>query len=244
MPTDTPTTRCPLVPPARFTTERLTQTCATPAPDRRTHIAGQTRHTTSPGGPGRPPRPGPHPFTRTSRPETEQAHNDTTNSSADSQPARPRAARVLIATVRTMIRSWDAAAPGVLRLPSGRLIRGRGLGRPLPAGPRPTFAVHLLEHEPPAVPWDTVRIYWPDFGLPNDHRHLRCVLTEAWRRAEAERVEVVCWGGRGRTGTALACLSVLDGLPADQAVAYVRTRYDAKAIETRQQERIVTGPWV
>ena len=151
---------------------------------------------------------------------------------------------MLIATVRTMIRSWDAAAPGVLHLPSGLLIRGRGIGRPLPAGPRPTFAVHLLEYEPPAVPWDTVWVYWPDFGPPDDHRHLRCVLTEAWRRAEAERVEVACWGGRGRTGTALACLSVLAGLPADQAVAYVRTRYDAEAIETRQQERFVTGPWV
>jgi len=154
------------------------------------------------------------------------------------------AARVLIATVRTMIRSWDAAAPGVLRLPSGLLIRGRGLGRPLPAGPWPTFAVHLLEYEPPAVPWDTVWVYWPDFGLPDDHRHLRSVLTEAWRRAEAERVEVACWGGRGRTGTALACLSVLDGLPADQAVAYVRSRYDAEAIETMQQERFVTRSWV
>jgi len=55
-------------------------------------------------------------------------------------------------------------------------------------------AVHLLEYEPPAVPWDTVWVYWPDFGLPDDHRHLRSVLTEAWRRAEAERVEVACWG--------------------------------------------------
>jgi len=70
------------------------------------------------------------------------------------------------------------------------------------------------------------------------------VLTEAWRRAEAERVEVACWGGRGRTGAPLACLSVLDGLPVNQAVAYVRSHYDAKAIETRQQERFVTGPWV
>ncbi len=164
--------------------------------------------------------------------------------SNDSRDGSVDAARVLMATVRAVTQSWDAAAPGVLRLPSGRLIRGRGLGRPLPAGPWPTFAVHLLEHEPPAVPWDTVWVYWPDFGLPDDHRHLRSVLTEAWRRAEAERVEVACWGGRGRTGTALACLSVLDGLPAHQAVAYVRSRYDAEAIETRQQERFVTGPWV
>jgi hypothetical protein len=33
-------------------------------------------------------------------------------------------------------------------------------------------------------------------------------------------VEIACGGGRGRTGTALACLAVLDGVPAEQAVAY------------------------
>jgi hypothetical protein len=44
---------------------------------------------------------------------------------------------------------------GVLRLPSGRLVRGRGLRPPLPAGPRPDFALYLLGHEPPPVPWET-----------------------------------------------------------------------------------------
>ncbi|MFZ2527773.1 MAG: protein phosphatase, partial [Rhodococcus sp. (in: high G+C Gram-positive bacteria)] len=38
---------------------------------------------------------------------------------------------------------WDPAAAGVLRLPSGRLVRGRGLRRPVPDGPLPTFAVYL-----------------------------------------------------------------------------------------------------
>ena len=39
---------------------------------------------------------------------------------------------------------------GVLRLPSGRLVRGRGLRRPLPEGPQPTFALYLLGREPTA----------------------------------------------------------------------------------------------
>ena len=39
-------------------------------------------------------------------------------------------------------------------------------------------------------------------------------LTAAWSRAATERVEVACAGGHGRTGTALACLAVLDGIPA------------------------------
>ncbi|MYS08771.1 protein phosphatase, partial [Streptomyces sp. SID6041] len=39
---------------------------------------------------------------------------------------------------------WETTAAGVLRLPSGRLVRGRGLRRPLPPGPEPAFALYLL----------------------------------------------------------------------------------------------------
>lgn len=138
-----------------------------------------------------------------------------------------------------MVEPWEQSAVGVLRLPSGRLVRGRGLGRPPPDGPRPTFAVYLLGTEPPAVGWETRWLRWPDFGLPRDRLGARHVLQEAWRRATVERVEVACFGGRGRTGTALACLAVLDGVPADQAVAYVRDHYDARAVETPAQRRYV-----
>ncbi len=41
---------------------------------------------------------------------------------------------------------WEESAPGVLRLPSGRLVRGRGLRQPLPAGALPQFALYLQEH--------------------------------------------------------------------------------------------------
>ncbi|NUP61376.1 MAG: protein phosphatase, partial [Nonomuraea sp.] len=54
-----------------------------------------------------------------------------------------------------------------------------------------------------------------------------------------ERVEVACGGGRGRTGTALACLAVLDGVPAAEAVRYVRSHYDRHAVETPWQRRFV-----
>lgn len=46
-------------------------------------------------------------------------------------------------------------------------------------------------------------------------------------------------GGRGRTGTALVCLAVLDGVPVNEAVAFVRERYDARAVETPWQRRYV-----
>ncbi|MFD9500050.1 protein-tyrosine phosphatase family protein [Streptomyces sp. NPDC060035] len=135
--------------------------------------------------------------------------------------------------------TWSADADGVVRFPSGRMVRGRGLRRPLPEGPEPTFAVHLLGRRPPAVPWESQWLRWPDFRLPADGQEARSVLAEAWRRAAVDRVEVACGGGRGRTGTALACLAVLDGVPADEAVAYVRRHYHPGAVETPWQRRFV-----
>ncbi|MFC5724492.1 protein phosphatase [Streptomyces gamaensis] len=135
--------------------------------------------------------------------------------------------------------TWDSEGPGVLRLPSGRLVRGRALRRPLPPGPVPGYAVHLLGKRPPDVPWEADWLLWPDFRLPGDPVRARAVLTGAWERAAGERVEVACGGGRGRTGTALACLAVLDGVPAERAVEFVRRHYDARAVETPWQKRYV-----
>ena len=75
--------------------------------------------------------------------------------------------------------------------------------------------------------------------LPADPADLRDALGEVWRRAADERAEMVCRGGTGRTGTALACLAVLDGVPAGEAVGYVRARYRRRAVETRAQQRFV-----
>jgi hypothetical protein len=135
--------------------------------------------------------------------------------------------------------TWPTTAPGVLRLPSGRLIRGRGLRRPLPEGPPPTYAVYLLGKPPPEVPWESRWLRWPDFRLPSSHTEAQDALRDAWARAATERVEVACAGGRGRTGTALACVAVLDGVAAEEAVAYVRRHYDAHAVETPWQKRYV-----
>lgn len=142
--------------------------------------------------------------------------------------------------------SWDPSAPGILRLPSGRLVRGRGLSRPLPGGPSPAFGVYLLGRRPPAVPWESRWLRWPDYRLPADDADVLLTLTAAWQRAAAERVEIACAGGRGRTGTALACLAILDGVPNDAAVAFVREHYDRHAVETPGQHRYVArwpGPF-
>jgi hypothetical protein len=131
--------------------------------------------------------------------------------------------------------SWDPGAAGVLRLPSGRLIRGRGLRRPLPGGPAPEFAVYLLGTSPPAVAWEQQWLHWPDLWLPANERDALITLQEAWRRSESERVEIACWGGHGRTGTALAIIAVMDGVPPGQALSFVREHYSQRAVETPWQ---------
>jgi hypothetical protein len=139
-----------------------------------------------------------------------------------------------------MTELWDPSGHGVLRMPSGRLVRGRGLRHPIPSGPVPTFAVYLLGSEPPPVDWASRWVRWPDFWLPSDPAQVVDVLHEAWRRACVERVEIGCGSGRGRTGAALACLAVLDGIPPRQAVSFVRHHYDRRAVETPWQRRYVS----
>lgn len=140
------------------------------------------------------------------------------------------------ATVPCVANAWDAAAPGVVSLPSGRLVRGRAIGAPLlPDVPHPEFGVYLLARQPPEHPWEAAWIRWPDFGLPTDRRQATAILRSAWVRTESERVEIACRGGRGRTGTALACLAVLDGLSSREAVTFVRKHYSPRAVETPWQ---------
>jgi hypothetical protein len=134
---------------------------------------------------------------------------------------------------------WSEGEDGVLRLPSGRLIRGRGLRNPMPSGYPPTFGVYLLGAAPPEFGWESRWIKWPDFRLPADAAYAGRVLREAWRRSAGERVEIACGGGRGRTGTALACVAVLDGVPAAEAVSFVREGYHPRAVETPWQRRFV-----
>ena len=128
----------------------------------------------------------------------------------------------------------------MLTLPSGLLVRGRGLRRPLPAGLLPQFGLYLRGRPPPPPSWPSRWVRWPDGWWPGDADDARAALQETWERAAHERVEVACPGGRGRTGTALACLAVLDGLPAGEAVRHVRRHYAATAVETPAQRWYVS----
>lgn len=133
--------------------------------------------------------------------------------------------------------AWDAHAPGVVTLPDGLRVRGRGVRRAtLAPDDEPDRGAYLLGRAFD-VAWPSVWIAWPDFRLPRDPVAAVAALARIHAAAADERVEVACAGGVGRTGTALAILARMSGVPADDAVAWVRERYDPRAVETPWQRR-------
>jgi len=81
-------------------------------------------------------------------------------------------------------------------------------------------------------------IDWPDGGAPRDWEDARTRIRQAFADARGgARVEVGCIAAHGRTGTVLACFAILAGVPADQAIEWVRDHYCSKAVETGPQER-------
>ncbi len=101
----------------------------------------------------------------------------------------------------------------------------------------PDFGLYLDDRWQP--PWPHAHLDWPDFGVP-DLAPLIAALEDVRRRSRAgERVEVGCYGAHGRTGTALACLAILAGEPAADAVELVRAAYCELAVETDEQAAFV-----
>lgn len=125
--------------------------------------------------------------------------------------------------------------PGVVTLPDGRRV----LGSPLRTLPRlsPDVAVVLLGHDPGPQPCPYLWVPWRDWRTPTSSEQAVQVLREAYARCADERVVISCRGGRGRTGTAIALLGVLAGVPVDEAVAWVRAHYHRGAVETPGQAR-------
>ncbi|PRY34742.1 protein-tyrosine phosphatase family protein [Umezawaea tangerina] len=134
---------------------------------------------------------------------------------------------------------------GATELPDGTWIRGRGLRHPVPTGPLPEQGLYLggsrlrARHDH-ALTWPHHWVDWPDFLLPRDRADAVARIRELHDFARAgHRVEVACFGGHGRTGTVLSCLAVLAGVPASDAVAWTRTHYHRRAVETPWQRRWV-----
>jgi hypothetical protein len=135
---------------------------------------------------------------------------------------------------------------GAIRLPDGSWIRGRGLRHPMPDGPPPLFGLYLgsarlRRRHDDELAWPHDWIDWPDFLLPRDRRQAIRRIRELHHRVRADcPAEVACGGGVGRTGTVIACLAVLTGLPPADAVAWTRANYHHRAVETPWQRRWVT----
>ena len=132
-----------------------------------------------------------------------------------------------------------ADGPGVVEFPDGRRIRGRGLRRGMPDGQSPEFGVYLLVRDTGPFDWPHRWVHWPDFRTPSSMEDAISALAEAYERSVRERVEIACGGGVGRTGTALAAIAVLAGVPGAEAVDWVRRRYNERAVETPWQRRWV-----
>jgi hypothetical protein len=134
----------------------------------------------------------------------------------------------------------SAALIGAVALPDGTLVRGRGRREPLPDGPLPDFGLYPGRPSRWQPEWPAEWIDWPDFRTPRDPEEAAAAIVRAYDLARAgRRVEVACGGGVGRTGTVLACMALLAGHPADDAVAWTRAHYRRRAVETPGQRRWV-----
>jgi hypothetical protein len=104
----------------------------------------------------------------------------------------------------------------------------------------PDYGLYLDSRWQP--PWEHGYIDWPDFGVPaNTEAVVEALKTVLERARSGQDIEIGCLGGHGRTGTALACLAVLTGHPALDAVAWVRSSYCTKAVETPGQEAFIAA---
>ncbi|WP_308282905.1 phosphatase domain-containing protein [Pseudonocardia nigra] len=139
---------------------------------------------------------------------------------------------------------------GAISLPDGTLVRGRGRREPVPPGPLPDFGLYLghapdrarrtlLPRRTPWRPdWPAAWVDWPDFRIPRDAVEAAAAIVHAYELARTGTpVEIACTGGTGRTGTVIACMAVLAGYPADDAVPWTRRHYRPRAVETRGQRR-------
>jgi hypothetical protein len=138
-----------------------------------------------------------------------------------------------------------------VRFPDGTEIQARGGAAGIidfDDHETPDWALYLDEQwRHRGVGWSHEIIDWTDFGLPSDERALFEAITRAWNRARrGEVVEIACDGGTGRTGTAVACLAILSGVPLNEVVRWTRENYHHWAVEVPEQEGMIVrfGAWL
>jgi protein-tyrosine phosphatase len=128
-------------------------------------------------------------------------------------------------------------------LPGGGVVQAHGLMGivSIDDHEQPDWALYLDDGWRTRNPsWPHRFVAWADFGLPADEVDAFAAFAEAWQRAhDGEIVDLACVGGIGRTGTALACIAVRDGVPVSEAVGWVRANYVQSAVETDAQRSLI-----
>lgn len=123
-----------------------------------------------------------------------------------------------------------------ITFPDGTSVLASGWFVRAQKDPPPDFGLYLYEGWKPTWPADVME--WQDFGVPGNRQEAVRRIIGAFERARSgERVEVGCYGGHGRAGTVLACMAILSGVPASEAVQWVRANYCRYAVESSEQER-------
>lgn len=125
-----------------------------------------------------------------------------------------------------------------VRFPDGTVVRALALSERKAEDPDRGYGLYFDPKWRPS--WEADLVDWEDFGLPGDFDRAAEQIRQAFLRAKrGDRVEIGCIGGLGRTGTALACMAILAGVPADHAVPWVRFNYNAHAVENHAQAQWV-----
>ena len=122
-----------------------------------------------------------------------------------------------------------------VNLPDGTRVTAHSIFERQQDDPRRDFGLYMDERWKPT--WPAEVIDWADFGVPASPETAAKQIADTFARAkDGQRVEIGCVGGLGRTGTVLACMVVLAGVPPAEAVEWVRTNYNKAAIENAEQE--------
>ena len=140
------------------------------------------------------------------------------------------------------IRQWDKHESGVITFPSGARIRGRPIRYYKTSENLPDYILILSSFHPRHPPETEVHwIKWPDFCLPVNKLEAHHALELTLKRAAHSRVDIACRGGVGRTGTALACIAILDGMDPASALKFIRDTYHPRAAETPWQQWYISN---
>ena len=123
----------------------------------------------------------------------------------------------------------------LVRFPDGTAVEGLAHSERCVQKPSRDFGLYLDPCWAPS--WHAETLTWPDHGVPADPLSAGRSICRAFARAQqGQHVEVGCIGGLGRTGTVLACMAILAGVPVADAVPWVRRHYRPCAVETLEQE--------